>query len=211
MINKDVVRGIDVPNYSNSFREQSAMIFINNKYTGWYYSIVNSAMLRDNMGYTERHHIIPKSLGGPDDLSNLIRLTAREHFICHQLLTKMTVGLERIKMLHALGMFVQVNRFQQRILTARQYDIARKSISDARRGTKRPGIGGVKKGNIPWNKGVVQGRHSDESNFSRSLTMKNKPVLECPHCSKIGKGNVMHRFHFENCKKKPFSLEKLSY
>ena len=187
------------------------MIFINNKYTDWYYSIVNSATNRLNVGYTERHHIIPKSLGGLDDQSNLVRLTAREHFICHQLLTKMTTGLERIKMLHALGKFVQVNHLQQRILNARQYDIARKAISEARTGTKRPGIGGVKKGNTPWNKGLAQGRHSDESNLSRSHTMKNKPTTECPHCGKIGKGNVMYRFHFDNCKQKPFTLEKLDY
>jgi hypothetical protein len=29
----------------------------------------------------ERHHILPKKLGGDDDESNLIHLTVREHFI----------------------------------------------------------------------------------------------------------------------------------
>jgi len=38
--------------------------------------------------YTENHHIVPKSLGGSDDKSNLVRLSAREHFLCHLLLTK---------------------------------------------------------------------------------------------------------------------------
>jgi len=187
------------------------MIFINNKYTAWYFSIINAAMNRPNTGYTERHHIIPKSLNGSDDRDNLVRLTAREHFICHQLLTKMTAGLERIKMLHALGKFVQTNHLQQRILTARQYDIARKAISEARTGTKRPGIGGVKKGNTPWNKGLAQGSHSDESNLARSQTMSNKSAVVCPHCNKIGKGNVMYRYHFDNCKENPFTLEKLDY
>ena len=184
--------------------EQSAMIFINNKYTGWYYSIIESAVSRLNTGYTERHHIIPKSLGGQNTKDNLVRLTAREHFICHHLLTKMTSGNDRIKMLHALGKFVQVNHLQQRIITARQYHIARKAISEARTGTKRPGAGGVKKGNVPWNKGLLQGRHSDESNMSRSVTMKNKPSFTCPHCDKVGKGNVMYRYHFDNCKKTRF-------
>jgi hypothetical protein len=36
--------------------------------------------------YYERHHIIPKSMGGTNELSNLIYLTAREHFIAHWLL-----------------------------------------------------------------------------------------------------------------------------
>ncbi len=36
--------------------------------------------------YTEEHHIIPRSEGGSDDPSNLVKLTAREHFIAHWLL-----------------------------------------------------------------------------------------------------------------------------
>ena len=47
-------------------------------------------MDRSISGYTERHHIIPKSLGGGNNKENLVNLTAREHFICHWLLTKMT-------------------------------------------------------------------------------------------------------------------------
>lgn len=36
--------------------------------------------------YYEKHHIIPRSMGGTDESSNLIHLTAREHFIAHWLL-----------------------------------------------------------------------------------------------------------------------------
>lgn len=39
-------------------------------------------------GYSERHHIIPRCLGGSDDEENLVTLTAEEHFVCHQLLVK---------------------------------------------------------------------------------------------------------------------------
>jgi len=38
--------------------------------------------------YSERHHIIPKSLGGDDDSENLIYLSARAHFLDHWLLYK---------------------------------------------------------------------------------------------------------------------------
>ena len=176
------------------------MVFITNKYTNWYYSIIQSAQNRTINGYTERHHIIPKSLGGDNARNNLVKLTAREHFICHRLLTKMTSGLHKVKMLHALGKFVQNNHLQQRDLTSRQYQIARKAIVEARTGTKRPGIGGVKKGTTPWNKGANSTWHTTASNISRSRTMKNKPETQCPHCGKIGKGNVMFRYHFTNCK-----------
>jgi hypothetical protein len=39
-------------------------------------------------GYCENHHIIPRCLGGTDNTDNLVLLTAREHFIAHQLLAK---------------------------------------------------------------------------------------------------------------------------
>ena len=43
-------------------------------------------------GYTEKHHIKPKSLGGSDHKRNLVALTAREHFIAHRLLAKIHGG-----------------------------------------------------------------------------------------------------------------------
>ena len=39
-------------------------------------------------GYVERHHILPRSLGGSDEAENLIRLTPEDHFFAHLLLAK---------------------------------------------------------------------------------------------------------------------------
>lgn len=39
-------------------------------------------------GYTEKHHIKPRSLGGSDDDSNLVVLTANEHYLAHYYLYK---------------------------------------------------------------------------------------------------------------------------
>ena len=39
--------------------------------------------------YTERHHVKPRCLGGSDAKRNIVRLTAEEHFVAHQLLVKM--------------------------------------------------------------------------------------------------------------------------
>lgn len=49
----------------------------------------SNLLLKSKELYTEVHHIVPKCLGGSDDHENLVRLTAREHFIAHRLLTKM--------------------------------------------------------------------------------------------------------------------------
>lgn len=80
------------------------MIFIDNKYTSVYYNIINKAKSRIIAIdiYTERHHIIPKSLNGTNNSTNLVILTAREHFVCHWLLTKMVTDKNKIKMIYAL-------------------------------------------------------------------------------------------------------------
>ena len=43
-------------------------------------------------GYVEKHHIVPKCLGGTDDRNNIAVLTPEEHFLAHQLLIKIYPG-----------------------------------------------------------------------------------------------------------------------
>jgi hypothetical protein len=43
-------------------------------------------------GYYETHHIIPKALGGTNEKSNLIKLTAYEHLFAHELLARIYGG-----------------------------------------------------------------------------------------------------------------------
>lgn len=38
--------------------------------------------------YTEKHHIIPRCMGGDDEKENIVILTPEEHYVCHQLLVK---------------------------------------------------------------------------------------------------------------------------
>jgi hypothetical protein len=56
-----------------------------------YNKLIEKRKLNPPSGYTEKHHIIPRSLGGSNKRANIIILTAREHFIAHYLLFKMQV------------------------------------------------------------------------------------------------------------------------
>lgn len=106
-------------------------MFLNNKYTSWYNTIIDRATLRRQVdGYTERHHIIPRSLGGEDLDSNIVELTAREHFICHLLLTKMVTGTDRYRMMKASVMMItRVGPSQQRYkVTNRIYQMLKQSV-----------------------------------------------------------------------------------
>jgi co-chaperonin GroES (HSP10) len=53
-----------------------------------YDSLINRGQHREYDGYTEIHHIVPRCLGGSDDQLNLVRLTPEEHYLAHQLLTR---------------------------------------------------------------------------------------------------------------------------
>ena len=62
-----------------------------NKYLKWYLIITYNSF-KENREYNssihEKHHVVPDSFGGVNDLSNLAILTFKEHYICHLLLTK---------------------------------------------------------------------------------------------------------------------------
>jgi ribosomal protein S27AE len=76
-----------------------------NKYSKWYFNLMHKARNRKSFnGYSETHHVIPRSLGGSNDKSNLVVLTAKEHYIAHALLWKMDFSKsDHIKMNHAFN------------------------------------------------------------------------------------------------------------
>jgi hypothetical protein len=56
-------------------------------YSKIYEQLIKKAQSRNKPNcYTEQHHIIPKSEGGSNENTNLVYLTAKEHFIAHKLL-----------------------------------------------------------------------------------------------------------------------------
>ena len=108
-------------------------MYLNNKYTKTYYNIVNRASQRTLDGYTETHHIIPKSLGGEDTQENLVVLTAREHFLCHWLLTRMVENKrDQWSMINALGfmMWAENDNQQRYKVNARLYEQLKQKHSD---------------------------------------------------------------------------------
>jgi hypothetical protein len=53
-----------------------------------YNSLIERSRHRVLEGYYEKHHIVPRCLGGSDDVENLANLTPEEHYLAHQLLVK---------------------------------------------------------------------------------------------------------------------------
>lgn len=53
-----------------------------------YNNLIDRARNRILDSYKERHHIIPRCVGGSDEPENLVDLTPEEHYLAHQLLVR---------------------------------------------------------------------------------------------------------------------------
>lgn len=113
-----------------------------------YDAIIAKRQSAPHNGYVEVHHILPKSLGGLDTKSNLVALSAREHFICHLLLVKIHENSPNYyKMVKAFFMMQAGSDNQQRLITSKKYERLRLVFSNAQRiqnlGKNNPSYGKV--------------------------------------------------------------------
>lgn len=97
-------------------------------YRKHYDLLIDRARDRKITGYVERHHIVPRCLGGSDDASNLVKLTAEEHYVAHQLLVMMHPGETKLVWAAAQMATRPGNK---------HYGWLRRKMSAARTGTKQ--------------------------------------------------------------------------
>lgn len=57
-------------------------------YSKIYQDLIKRGQGRILSAFTEKHHIIPRCLGGLDNVENLVNLTPEEHYLAHLLLVK---------------------------------------------------------------------------------------------------------------------------
>jgi hypothetical protein len=169
------------------------MNLIANKYAKWYYAIIDKALsekrkkFRSDIHY-ERHHIVPTSLGGSNDISNKVWLTPKEHFICHTLLVKCTTGKDKMRMACAWHRMATAKRY-----TCKKYEVLRKQHALIMSGENNPFFGKshseetkekLRKANTgkSYNVGAYR---SPEQRAKISASLKGR---KNPHVSKVLKG-----------------------
>jgi hypothetical protein len=162
-------------------------MYLTNKYTKWYKNIIANAKKRANyFGYTEKHHIVPKSLGGSDTNDNLVFLTAKEHFLCHRLLPKMVEGEAKAKMIYAAwGMANLKNKNQLRKkINSNTYELLKKEWIEYRKTVPGPNLGrkmpeGFSEKQSLIKKGIPAKPFSEEhkKNLSKPKTEEHKKKL----------------------------------
>lgn len=181
-------------------------------YQKHYYTLIERAKSRVLEGYVEKHHILPKCMGGTDDISNLVALTPEEHFVAHQLLIK--IYPDNHKLIYAARMMC-LSSTKKHKRRNKLYGWLRRKVKETTQRKER------KKETKPRKKRVLTEEHKlkiglsgkgKKHNHSAESLKKIKEVnkltktgkkhdkIQCPHCLKIGGKNIMHRHHFDNCK-----------
>ena len=91
--------------------------------------------------YYERHHILPKCMGGADDENNLIDLFAREHYEAHKLLALENPDDKKLQLAYICMSFVKNDREHRYQLDEYEYEQARIACSRACSGENNPFFG----------------------------------------------------------------------
>lgn len=92
-------------------------------------------------GYCEKHHILPRSLGGSDEASNLVLLTPRQHYIAHWMLWKIYGGAMAVAFDYMNGIKRYGNRLPSKVIAALKLDVSKRiserPVSDETREKQR--------------------------------------------------------------------------
>lgn len=168
-----------------------------------YNQIVERAQIRQLEGYKEKHHVIPKCLGGSNEKENLVELTAREHFLCHSLLCEIYPKNEKLK--HALFLMSigkQKTKDKHYIISSRVYERLKQEYSQMLTGKKHSEE--TRKKISENSKGI---KKSEGTKQKMSESRKGHPMYTDEWKEKIRQGNLGRKVSKET-KQKQSQLKK---
>lgn len=129
--------------------------------------------IKRGRGY-ELHHIIPKCLGGGDGGSNLVKLTPREHYIAHSLLSK--IYLDNHKIQYAFLCMLR-DPHGHRSFTSKMYETIKKRFSDFKK----------------WHIKIYNPGKSQKSRLLAKNRMLNNNPMKCtPEKNHTAKETTVH-------------------
>lgn len=202
-------------------------------YTQLYTKIIDNARQNNRSkkeSYFELHHIVPRCLGGSDDKENLVLLTAKEHFICHHLLTKIYPDNQKINSAFWLMHIFSSGNQQRYFGTSRTYNTAKEIQSKIARqkwvddnpnkyrdisGENNPMFGSCRTGkdnpffgktHTEETKQKIREKNSkkiwsEDEKQKLKDSWKNRELLKCPYCPMESiHASNMRRYHFDKCK-----------
>lgn len=102
-----------------------------------YDSLMQRSLNRNLEGYSEKHHIIPKCIGGNDLPENLVKLTAKEHYIAHRLLVEMYPSEKKLKYAFWMMCTMKTESQDRYRVSSRAYEYAKLLVSTKSEATKQ--------------------------------------------------------------------------
>lgn len=130
-----------------------------------YDTLVRRGQNRILEGYSEKHHIVPKCLGGTDDATNLVALTPEEHYLCHLLLVK--IHSNNIRLVRAAMFMISSNDNVKR--NNKAYGWLKRQYSDYMKGPNNPQKLNPRRG---------EKHHTFNRKIEFNFTEKGKKVLK---------------------------------
>jgi hypothetical protein len=164
-----------------------------------------------NYVYYENHHILPRCLGGTDDKENLVLLTAREHYVCHKLLTYIYKGNRKIALaFHKMTYGIHKNKYNT---SSRDYAYAKELLANTPISQEtRKKLGDKSKQHTGTNSAMYGKHHSEKTKQHLSAKLKGRIVSEetkqKQREANIGEKNPMFGKHSHFLGKKLSTEEK---
>lgn len=149
-------------------------------YTQHYAHLVNRANHRELDGYVEVHHIIPRCMGGDDSGENLVSLTAKEHYVAHQLLVKIHPSHQGlIFATHAMSNMGKIKAREYSWLKQRRSVM----LSEIMKGENNPRYGKI---------GTMTGKHHTALARSKMSAVHAGKHISEAHKLRISEANTGH-------------------
>ena len=101
-----------------------------------YNNLIDRAITRINEGYVEKHHIVPRCLGGTDVKNNIVSLYPEEHYLAHLLLCKIHKG--NAKLLYAALNMTSGSMINNGKRNNKAYGWLRRQYSESMSGDNNP-------------------------------------------------------------------------
>ena len=86
--------------------------------------------------YFEKHHVVPKCMGGSNDRENIVKLLAREHFISHELLVQ--IHPNKKELLYSFNLMCNSDKYG---MTNKKYEWIKIKLHEAMSGKNSPNFG----------------------------------------------------------------------
>ena len=163
-----------------------------------YESLIETRKKRklDKNLYYEKHHIVMKSMGGTDEDSNIVFLTAREHFLAHWLLWRIHRNRQTASAFFSFKNMISKNH-KRSVFSSIAYSEAREAFSI----TRKKSMTGV----LNSNRSKIVEQYSLDGTFLRNWPSAREAErsLKILHITDVCRGKRNHagnfKWKFKNC------------